>query len=316
VSLTDKPVRASAHSSRHLGSRVIPFIQAMVQVTLSLSTASSSVVRQSFALQSALLDVVPTFIGSKQLHVMLRHAFGGQEGSKEVIASAAKKIPTKTAFPVVMDLWKSVQSESAAVGFNLYVHDQLAHVQVLSGFFDLLRLVLRNADRAALPSLIKPVFAFFLDVFDLRHRLQLKGVSRDSIHAVESSAIGSFLELVTKLNEASFKPLFVRLYDWAVVDLAEGKAVDDGRLIERRTVLIHVMMGLLTKFKVSESRIPPAASADLTEHSLALYRYLAIAHRGIARRLSRWPDHRRATPCAPSRSARQVVRCRRWCLLD
>jgi U3 small nucleolar RNA-associated protein 10 len=51
---------------------------------------------------------------------------------------------------------------------------------------------------------MKQIFAFFLDVFDLR-------------------AVGSFLELVTKLNEATFRPLFVRLYDWAVIDLSEGK---------------------------------------------------------------------------------------------
>jgi len=43
------------------------------------------------------------------------------------------------------------------------------------------------------------------------------------INAIEESAIGSFLELVSKLNEATFKPLFIRLYDWAVIDLAEGK---------------------------------------------------------------------------------------------
>lgn len=111
-------------------------------------------------------------------------------------------------------------------------------------------MILKNADRVALPTLLKPIFAFFLDVFDLRHRLQSKAVSQESINAVETSSIGSFLELVTKLNEASFKPLFVRLYDWAVVDLSEGKKIDDGRLIERRTVLLHVMMGLLAKFKV------------------------------------------------------------------
>lgn len=119
----------------------------------------------------------------------------------------------------------------------------------MKGFFEMLRLTLKNATRDDLPSMLKPVFAFFLDVFDLRHRLQLKGVDTKVINDVEESAIGSFLELVTKLNEPTFKPLFIRLYDWAVIDLAEGKNVDNGRLIERKIVLLHVMMGLLTKFK-------------------------------------------------------------------
>lgn len=43
------------------------------------------------------------------------------------------------------------------------------------------------------------------------------------VNRIEESAIGSFLELVTKLNEGTFKPLFIRLYDWAVIDLSEGK---------------------------------------------------------------------------------------------
>jgi U3 small nucleolar RNA-associated protein 10 len=72
------------------------------------------------------------------------------------------------------------------------------------------------------------------------------------IEEVETSAITSFLELVVRLNEATFKPLFVRLYDWAAVDLAtENVDADVGRLNERKAVLFRVMTGLLTKFKVS-----------------------------------------------------------------
>jgi U3 small nucleolar RNA-associated protein 10 len=107
----------------------------------------------------------------------------------------------------------------------------------MEGFFHLLRLTLRNADKANLPTLVKPIFAFFLDVFDLRHRLQKRGIDQDVslrlpvvgpslivqvVNGIEESAIGSFLELVIKLNEVTFKPLFVRLYDWAVIDLSEG----------------------------------------------------------------------------------------------
>jgi U3 small nucleolar RNA-associated protein 10 len=42
----------------------------------------------------------------------------------------------------------------------------------------------------------------------------------------------AFLDLVEKLNEATFKPLFSRLYDWAVIspeESSEGK-----RLCSRR----------------------------------------------------------------------------------
>jgi len=193
---------------------------------------------------------VPSFIGSKQLIALLKNALSGKEGSKEVLSICSKKVPTKTLFPVVMDLWKSIQNESSSVRVD-HLTTHRANGQILSAFFDLLRLVLRNADRASLPGLMKQIFAFFLDVFDLRHRLQLKSFDSEAIAIVEDSAVGSFLELVTKLNEATFRPLFVRLYDWAVIDLSEGKGIDDTRLTERRIVLFRVMMGLLNKFKVS-----------------------------------------------------------------
>lgn len=51
--------------------------------------------------------------------------------------------------------------------------------QAMEGFFNLLRLTLRNADRQNLPTMIKSIFAFFLDVFDLRHRLQKREVDQD-----------------------------------------------------------------------------------------------------------------------------------------
>jgi U3 small nucleolar RNA-associated protein 10 len=106
----------------------------------------------------------------------------------------------------------------------------------MEGFFHLLRVTLRHADKQNLPTMVKPIFAFFLDVFDLRHRLQKRNFDQvvsllsrihrladiQVINEIEESAITSFLELVVRLNEVTFKPLFIRLYDWAVIDLSEG----------------------------------------------------------------------------------------------
>ncbi len=32
---------------------------------------------------------------------------------------------------------------------------------------------------------------------------------------VESAVVGAFVELVTKLNDTAFRPLFRKLFDWA-----------------------------------------------------------------------------------------------------
>ncbi|WRT69783.1 uncharacterized protein IL334_006774 [Kwoniella shivajii] len=226
---------------RHLNSRMIPYVQSIITLSLTLIMSPksiSTVTKSSFSVLSSLLEVVSTFISPKQLTTILRttidHRPKDPTLSLSVSNTISKRMRTKTLFPVLMDLWKTVQDEQE---------------ESMKAFFDLLRLTLKNASRDELPGMMKSVFAFFLDILDLRHRLQLRQVDTIIINDIEDSAIGSFLELVTKLNEATFKPLFIRLYDWAVIDLAEGKAVDDGRLVERKIVLLHVMMGLLVKFK-------------------------------------------------------------------
>ncbi|KAK4685034.1 U3 small nucleolar RNA-associated protein 10, partial [Tremellales sp. Uapishka_1] len=225
---------------RQLRSRIIPSLQSIVEATLHVvksAQSTATTIKQSFSTLSAVVETVPVFISASQLSTILQSVidvYSKQDSAAKVLSVVAKKIPTKTLFPTVMELWKTVQKQDESA---------------MKAFFDLLRLTLRNADRKALPTLVKPVFAFFLDVFDLRHRLQSQGYDSEVVDVIENSAIGSFLELVTKLNEATFKPLFIRLYDWAVIDKAEDKPINDPRLVERMIVLLHVMMGLLEKFR-------------------------------------------------------------------
>jgi U3 small nucleolar RNA-associated protein 10 len=149
---------------RHLGSRIIPSIQSIVDLTLHLASfpaSSPPITKQALLTLTSVIETVPTFISSKQLSSILRHSIGlrarDEQGSNSVLSVVAKKIGTKALLPVVMDLFATAQKGDATE---------------MEAYFHLVRLALRNADRATIPSLIKPVFAFFLDVFDLRHRLQ------------------------------------------------------------------------------------------------------------------------------------------------
>jgi U3 small nucleolar RNA-associated protein 10 len=218
---------------RRLGPRSIPFIQSVLDACLAISRAppSPEVAHLAFDTIASLVDTVPTFVNSKQLVALLgaaaAHRAADAGGSAHLLAAVAKRIPSKTLIPVVMDLWKSLKGGAQAP---------------TEAFFALLRNALRHADRKALPALTKSLFAFFLDVFDQRHGSTLP---EDTLAVLETSAIASFLELVTKLSEAGFKPLFSRLYDWAVVDLPDAGA----HAVARRTVLLRVMDGLLDKFR-------------------------------------------------------------------
>jgi U3 small nucleolar RNA-associated protein 10 len=217
---------------RRLGPRAIPFIQSVLDTCLAISRAppTPEATHAAFDTIAALVDTVPTFINSKQLLVLLgvaaAHRATDEGASAHLLGAVAKRIPSKTLVTVIMDLWKTLKGGAQAP---------------TEAFFALLRNALRHADRKALPALTKSLFAFFLDVFDQRDGSTLP---EDTLAALETSAIASFLELVTKLSESGFKPLFGRLYDWAVVDPASDKTAT-----ARRVVLLRVMDGLLDKFR-------------------------------------------------------------------
>ncbi|ORX37624.1 hypothetical protein BD324DRAFT_650190 [Kockovaella imperatae] len=218
---------------KQLGSRIIPSIQGIVDLGLKLLQSSSdTMMRETTGVLGTLLSTVPTFISSKQMHSVLATCLEHYNRDPTTMAGlmsvTAKKVPTKSLFPIMMEMWKSVKESQ------------------LIPFFEVLRLALKNADRPGLATLTKKTFALFLEVFDLPWKLESKAFDQDVIDTIEASAISSFLEFVTKLNEATFRPLFTRLFDWSVIDL-EGQ--DEQHLIRRKVVLFKVMLGLLQRFK-------------------------------------------------------------------
>ncbi len=73
-------------------------------------------------------------------------------------------------------------------------------------------------------------------------------LSPAAIGKVESSLVRSaFMRMVLKLNEAAFRPLFMRMFDWAVLDLVddadEDAAAADG-VVARQVVLFKTFNAL------------------------------------------------------------------------
>lgn len=74
---------------------------------------------------------------------------------------------------------------------------------------------------------IRPAFKVFLEGFDLRNTRRDVDILKvcpivlsvvlvtKTVMQVESAVVGAFVELVTKLNDTAFRPLFRKLFDWA-----------------------------------------------------------------------------------------------------
>lgn len=100
------------------------------------------------------------------------------------------------------------------------------------GFFDLLQRSLRIAPRPAVQDNLRVLFQVFVDALEVVSLQSNSGNNAEVrlFHAVrihttfltvtlqaEPRIISAFVELVVKLNEVTFKPLFRKLYDWAFV---------------------------------------------------------------------------------------------------
>ena len=71
---------------------------------------------------------------------------------------------------------------------------------------------IEQMDPAAAAQHADVCFSFLLKALDLRQR---RPASLPSLHAAEQAGTAVLLALTMKLSEAKFKPLFLRLLDWA-----------------------------------------------------------------------------------------------------
>ncbi|KAG2204341.1 hypothetical protein INT47_009383 [Mucor saturninus] len=107
---------------------------------------------------------------------------------------------------------------------------------------------IRAMSRDVMTSHYKQLFKFFLTAFDIR-RSHNDDFEESDINEIEDSIISAFLDLVMKLNETLFKPLFLKVVDWATIELAvDGFAVSEDSL--KRVLFFYKLVdSLLEKLK-------------------------------------------------------------------
>ncbi|WFD44434.1 snoRNA-binding rRNA-processing protein utp10 [Malassezia psittaci] len=136
-----------------------------------------------------------------------------------------KQMPFATVLSAVQKAW----GKSDAVHL-LHVLDQA--VRVMS--------------RSSVASQYKPLYRFLLQAMALQQEAHVG----DTVRPAAQSAIQVFLALVLKLSESQFRPLFLRTYDWAAVDLLEETdSVDTDASYARLVVFYTWLHTLLTRLR-------------------------------------------------------------------
>ncbi|KAI7901693.1 uncharacterized protein BX663DRAFT_562160 [Cokeromyces recurvatus] len=102
--------------------------------------------------------------------------------------------------------------------FNFYETAVKNGKKSVLAFLSVVSQAIRTMTRDVITSHYKQMFKFFLIVFDVR-RSHSKEFEESDVAVIEDAVINTFLDLVIKLNETLFKPLYLKVIDWATVEL-------------------------------------------------------------------------------------------------
>jgi U3 small nucleolar RNA-associated protein 10 len=259
-----------------LGPRVIAHLKPLVELSLATVVNAATpvaIVVRSFETLENLFKSVTTFMDSHLKEVLGAFSKSHLRGSLDersitptvkslnrLLTTVIKRMPSEKLFACIFDLWSEASKDSTGA-------------ESLLAVLTLLNKALSQSDRAGISANYKAVFRFVLQVLDLR-RLTKTLALRD-VNAVEDSTVRVFVRLVLKLNETTFRPLFLRIYDWAALDLVEESdgelPVNDVGLVARRIALYKISNALSDQLRGLVSHYY-STLLDLTIELLAAFR--------------------------------------------
>ncbi|KAJ1026239.1 hypothetical protein NDA18_003896 [Ustilago nuda] len=230
----------------------------IVGVAGSASSTISSLRTGALDTITGLFSSVSTFMTSHVPQVLrmsispkLKKAISSVRGSSTaserslnlLVSTLIRKTPAKEVFEATFKVWDEELASNKV--------EADVRAERLVSVSEFLGRALRQSDREAISATYKLVYRFLLRALDLRRNSlsQDNKLSSASIGQIESSLVGSaFMRMVLKLNEASFRPLFMRMFDWAVLDLvddddANAAAEADG-IVARQIVLFKTFNSL------------------------------------------------------------------------
>lgn len=112
--------------------------------------------------------------------------------------------------------------------------------------FDMLAAITAKADRPSVASYHARIFEFCLIAFDLRGRALS---TLPSVSKVETAVVNAVVSLVMKLSETTFKPLFVRILEWAESETETKDGSFVSQSVDRNIVFYKLVNQLVLKLR-------------------------------------------------------------------
>ncbi|KAI0354312.1 hypothetical protein OH77DRAFT_530067 [Trametes cingulata] len=248
-SLRDPALQALLSFSSRLGPRAIPYLKEIVKECVAaakevgLGGTDQALVASATHVLRNLLASIPAFWGEAQVLQVIQLYLDGSEASMSestemslLVKTVAKRASPTVLLPALCNLWEQTLSTEA----KDHPGRTLAYIRVV-------KVSVKAASRPAVLENLRELFKTFLSMFDLCAAIS---------HAeVESSVTAAFIEVVVKLNETAFRPIFRKMFDWAFTQSRD----------ERRIVFCRVYSSLLDFFKALMVPYMSFAWQSLTE---------------------------------------------------
>jgi hypothetical protein len=236
---------------RSLGPRIIPFFpQFMPPIINLLETELNSRVQDYLKLTYAYLtisvisEVLPQFMGSyapniikisinPSLGLCTLHSKKCAETVQNCLDTMSENVAPRYLLPTIFssidDLFSAGKSS----------------MKIILAF---LAKILKNVSKSDILEFRSEVGKFFLEAFDLRTKIS-DSFSDSDISELENDLIISFYNLVLKLNDEHFKPIYLKLVDWATLSISfDNLTATD--IVKRQITFYHIVNEMFNRLKV------------------------------------------------------------------
>jgi U3 small nucleolar RNA-associated protein 10 len=269
-----------------LGGRIVPVLPKSVPLAIEYLQAAvrsedsseevSLVHNAVFKYLEELVKNVPRFITTYLVKILpLAAAAWEQDGLDEGIAhdvrrsflmTVANKMELRNVVGAVTKSWKASCAHGA---------------EPVQDLVDMMQKSISLATKAAVQKCHQQLLQFFLHALDLRREPEV-----DDVDALEDHVMKVCLDMVYKLNDSIFKPMFLRVVEWGTEDLRasddeDGKWTRVGVVWKLMATLSENLKSLVTDY---HTPILPSAISTLTTaepHDFATTQVLKALFQGM-----------------------------------
>jgi len=213
--LTQVGVRALAHLAA-----LVPYASQAIE-----SSADDAELAAGLQLLAALFKTLPQFMhahGARAMRLLCARTMQARlartqvrHAHRQVQEALVKKLPAAA----VLDAWAGAWQD-----------EHVARTALLP----ILHHAVREMDASGVHAHYKQVFRLLLPALDAQREAEDAG----ALSPVAARALPVYVALALRLSETQFRPLFLRTYDWAVVDLLD----EDAAGVEARTLVLYTLI--------------------------------------------------------------------------